>query len=229
MIVLAAKNLYKEFEVGGRALPIIKGVSCSFKEGEFVSIMGPSGSGKSTLLYLLSGIEKPTKGTVTILGKNLKDFSVSELSKLRAKDIGFVFQSYNLLGHFNVYENVIVPLLIGKSKIDEKKVDEVLKSVGMFELKKSPVSVLSGGEQQRVAIARALVTNPKIIFADEATGNLDSKALVEVMNIFRRIANNSKITIIQVTHSERCAQFSDRVINLLDGKIRNITEVKKFL
>ena len=228
-IVLEAKGLVKEFDVGGRKIPVIKGINCSFVEGEFVSIMGPSGSGKSTLLYLLSGIESVTSGQIFILGKELTKMTAKELSKMRAHDISFVFQSYNLINHFTVYENVITPLLIGKQKIDEDKVDKILMSVGMFDFKHTPVSVLSGGEQQRVAIARALVTDPKIMFADEATGNLDSKSMVEVMNIFRRIANQQKITIIQVTHSERCAQFSDRVINLLDGKIRNIAEIKKFL
>ena len=228
-IVLEAKSLTKEFIVGERKIEVIKNVNCAFFEGEFVSIMGPSGSGKSTLLYLLSGIEVPTSGSVFILGEELSKMNSKELSKMRACDISFVFQSYNLINHFTVYENVITPLLIGKNKIDEDEVDKVLMSVGMFDYKHSLVSVLSGGEQQRVAIARALITNPKIIFADEATGNLDSKSMVAVMNIFRRIANQRKITIIQVTHSERCAQFSDRIINLLDGKIKNISDMKKFL
>lgn len=228
-VVLEAKGLVKEFEVGGRKVPVIKGINCTFYEGEFVSIMGPSGSGKSTLLYLLSGIETVTSGQIFILGQELTRMTAKELSKMRSQDVSFVFQSYNLINHFTVYENVITPLLIGKQKVDEEWVDKVLMSVGMFDYKHSPVSVLSGGEQQRVAIARALITNPKIIFADEATGNLDSKSMVSVMNIFRRIANQQKITIIQVTHSERCAQFSDRVINLLDGKIRRVEDIKKFL
>ncbi len=228
-IVLEAKGLTKDFLVGDRRLSVIKGVSCSFVQGEFVSIMGPSGSGKSTLLYLLSGIEKPTSGQIYILGKDLLAMKPSQLSDLRANDISFVFQSYNLINHFTVYENVITPILIAKKRVDEDHVDKVLMSVGMFDFKNSLVSHLSGGEQQRVAIARALVTDPKIIFADEATGNLDSRSMVDVMSIFRRIANQKKITIIQVTHSERCAQFSDRVINLLDGKIRNISDIKKFL
>ena len=227
--VLTARSLTKEFEIGDRKLPVIKGVDCSFKAGEFVSIMGPSGSGKSTLLYLLSGIETPTSGSVNVLGRDISKMSVRELSNLRANEVSFVFQAYNLINHFTVYENVITPLLIAKRKIDDDKVDRILMSVGMFDFKNSPVSVLSGGEQQRVAIARALINDPKIIFADEATGNLDSKSMVDVMNIFRRIANQQKICIIQVTHSERCAQFSDRVINILDGKIRNVAEVKKFL
>lgn len=228
-VVLEAINLRKEFDVGGRKIPVINGVNCKFVEGEFVSIMGPSGSGKSTLLYLLSGIETLTSGQINILGKDLSKMKASELAKMRAHDISFVFQSYNLINHFTVYENVITPLLIGKQKVDEERVDQILMSVGMYDFKNTTVNVLSGGEQQRVAIARALVTNPKIIFADEATGNLDSKSMVEVMNIFRRIANQQKITIIQVTHSERCAQFSDRVINLLDGRVRNVASIKKFL
>ena len=228
-IVLSAQNLTKDFEVGGRKISVIRGIDCSFREGEFVSIMGPSGSGKSTLLYLLSGIEKPTGGEIEILGKKMSQLSIKELSAMRANDMSFVFQSYNLIGHFTVYENVITPLLIAKRPIDEDKVNQILMSVGMYDFKNSPVSVLSGGEQQRVAIARALVIDPKIIFADEATGNLDSKSMVDIMNIFRRIANQQKITIIQVTHSERCAQFSDRVINILDGKVRNTADIKKFL
>ena len=228
-VVLEARGIFKTFEVGGRKHEVIRGISCSFLEGEFVSIMGPSGSGKSTLLYILSGIDSATSGQVFVLGKELNTMSATELSALRANDISFVFQSYNLINHFSVYENVITPLLIAKKEIDEEKVDKILMSVGMYDFKNAPVSILSGGEQQRVAIARALVNDPKIIFADEATGNLDSKAMVDVMNIFRRIANQQKITIIQVTHSERCAQFSDRVIKLLDGKIRDDLNMNKFL
>ena len=228
-VVLSATNLTKDFVVGGRKLSIVRGIDCSFVEGEFVSVMGPSGSGKSTLLYLLSGIEKPTSGRIEILGQNLAAMTQKQLSFLRANEMSFVFQSYNLINHFTVYENVITPLLIAKRAIDEDKVNQVLMSVGMYDFKNSPVGILSGGEQQRVAIARALIIDPKIIFADEPTGNLDSKSMVEVMNIFRRIANQQKITIIQVTHSERCAQFSDRVINILDGKVRNVADVKKFL
>lgn len=219
MIVLSCHKLVKDFTVAGKQTRVIKGISCDFGQGEFVSIMGPSGSGKSTFMYLLSGIEKKTSGSVQILGKEIDKFSTKEMSKLRSSDISFIFQAYNLIPNFTVYENVITPLLIGKKKVNEQLVDSVLESLGVLKYKKSPVTMLSGGEQQRVAIARALVTRPKILFADEATGNLDSKTVVAVMRILQQINKQYGITIIHVTHSEECARYGKRILRVLDGNI----------
>ena len=226
-VVLSCKNLRKDFIVGGKMTPVIRGVSLSFKRGEFVSIMGPSGSGKSTLLYLLSGIENPTSGSIEMLGKDLKDYTPMEINFLRSRDISFVFQNYNLIENFSVYENIIAPLLLGDLPVIEKEIDEILKMLNIEKIKYSPVVQLSGGEQQRVAIARALVNKPEIIFADEATGNLDSKGRTVVMKMFEKINKYTDITIIQVTHDMSCAEFSDRLIVIEDGQIKSDEKLRK--
>lgn len=228
-VVLSCNKLVKDFLVAGKQTRVINGISCEFNEGEFVSIMGPSGSGKSTFLYLLSGIERKTSGSVQILGKEIDSYTNKDISKLRSSDISFVFQAYNLITNFTVYENVITPLLISKRKVVESEVDNVLQSVGLLKYKHSAVTMLSGGEQQRVAIARALITRPKILFADEATGNLDSKTVVSVMKLLQKINEVTHITIIQVTHSEQCALYGRRTIRLLDGNIVKDEKVTKRL
>lgn len=225
--VLSCQNLVKDFDVAGKIQHVIKGITLSFKQGEFVSIMGQSGSGKSTFMYLLSGIEKNTSGKIMMLGKDLSKYSSREISKLRSTQISFVFQSYNLIPNFTVYENVITPLCLGKKKVKEQEIDAILQRVGIRKYKNSEVSKLSGGEQQRVAIARALVTQPKIMFADEATGNLDSKTRVEVMTLFKEINKETGVTIIQVTHDPLCARYGDRVITLKDGTIISDEKVKE--
>lgn len=217
--VLSCQKLAKDFDIAGKVQHVIKGVDLSFKQGEFVSIMGQSGSGKSTLMYLLSGIEKLTSGKVIMLGKDLSSYSAKEISNLRSTQISFVFQSYNLIPNFTVYENVITPLCLGKLKINENEIDAVLERVGIRKYKHSEVVKLSGGEQQRVAIARALVSKPKIMFADEATGNLDTKTRAEVMTLFREINKEIGVTIIQVTHDPLCAKYGERIITLKDGVV----------
>ena len=226
-VVLVADNLFKEFNSASGTTEVIKGISCSFKQGEFVSIMGPSGAGKSVLLYLLSGIEDLTKGQVKILGKDINKLNERELSKLRSTDISFVFQSYNLIPNFTVYENIITPLLLAKRKVDEEEVDRILKSVDLFRYKHKESTKLSGGEQQRVAIARALISKPKIMFADEATGNLDSKNSMEIMKLFKKVNKETNVTIIQVTHSKEVAMYGDRLIIIKDGLILSDKKIDK--
>lgn len=226
-VVLSCKDLKKDFVIGGRVTPVIKGITLSFKRGEFVTIMGPSGSGKSTLLYLLSGIESYTSGSVELLGKEINDYTAKEMNYLRSRDISFVFQNYNLIQNFSVYENIITPLCLGKLPIIEKEIDDILELLGLTKYKHSEVVQLSGGEQQRVAIARALVNKPEIIFSDEATGNLDIKGRNTVMEMFRKINTFTDITIIQVTHDYQCAEYSDRLINIVDGAVESDTMIKK--
>ena len=226
-VVLVADNLFKEFNSASGVTEVIKGISCSFKQGEFVSIMGPSGAGKSVLLYLLSGIENLTKGQVKILGKDINKLNERELSKLRSTDISFVFQSYNLIPNFTVYENIITPLLLAKKKVNEEEVDRILKSVDLFRYKHKESTKLSGGEQQRVAIARALISKPKIMFADEATGNLDSKNSMEIMKLFKKVNKETNVTIIQVTHSKEVAMYGDRLIIIKDGLILSDKKIDK--
>lgn len=225
--VLSCSDLIKDFDVGGKIQHVIRGISLSFRSGEFVSIMGPSGSGKSTLMYLLSGIESLTDGRVFMLGKDLDSYSAKEISKLRSRDISFVFQNYNLIPNFTVYENVITPVSLGKQKVKEHEVDAILKRVGLSRYKHSEVLKLSGGEQQRVAIARSLITKPKILFADEATGNLDSKSREEIMLLFKEINKETNITIIQVTHSDVCAKYGTRIISLKDGAVVSDKKLKE--
>ncbi len=226
-VVLSCKDLRKEFKIGESVEAIIKGINLSFKRGEFVSIMGPSGSGKSTLLYLLSGIEEATSGEVKLLGKEIKEYSASEISLVRSRDISFVFQNYNLIPNFSVYENVITPLCLGKLPIVEKEIDDILDLLGILKHKNREVVQLSGGEQQRVAIARALANKPEIIFSDEATGNLDSKGRTVVMEMFQKINELTDITIIQVTHDPTCAEYSDRLIRIEDGLVSSDTMLTK--
>ena len=225
--ILTAENLIKDFEATSGVNRVIKGISCSFKQGEFVSIMGASGSGKSTLLYLLSGIESLTSGTVKILGKDISKLNQKELSKLRSRDISFVFQSYNLIPNFTVYENVVTPLMLGRQKVNEDEIDEILKRVDLYKYKHKDASKLSGGERQRVAIARALISKPKIMFADEATGNLDSKNGTEIMQLFKKVNEETNMTIIQVTHSKEVAMYGNRLITIKDGLIMSDEKISQ--
>jgi putative ABC transport system ATP-binding protein len=183
--------------------------------------MGPSGSGKSTLLYLVGGLDKPTKGKVLINGKDISKLSDNEMSKLRRRDIGFVFQFYNLVQNLTVEENIMLPVVMNGEKESnyKERLDYILKTIGLEDKRKSLPKELSGGQQQRVSIARAVILNPSIIFADEPIGNLDSKSGKEVMELFKKINEEEHITILQVTHSEESAKYGNRIIRLKDGKI----------
>ncbi|MBQ4220223.1 MAG: ABC transporter ATP-binding protein [Butyrivibrio sp.] len=199
---------------------VLDGVNMNVKEGEFVSLMGASGSGKSTLLYLIGGLDRDFTGDISVCGKSISNIKEKELSEVRLNDIGFIFQFYNLVQNLNVEDNIMLPQLVaGKSRASlKKKLDEILNIVGLTEKRKQYPSKLSGGQQQRVAIARAVMGDPKLILADEATGNLDKKSGAEIMELFRKINKEKGISILQVTHSEKCAEYGDRIVWLDSGK-----------
>ena len=214
-------NLIKEFGEKDNKVRVLDDIDIEIKDGEFVSLMGPSGSGKSTLLYLVGGLDKLNKGKVLINGKDISKLSDNEMSKLRRRDIGFVFQFYNLVQNLTVEENIMLPVVMNGEKESnyKERLDYILKTIGLEDKRKSLPKELSGGQQQRVSIARAVILNPSIIFADEPIGNLDSKSGKEVMELFKKINEEEHITILQVTHSEESAKYGNRIIRLKDGKI----------
>lgn len=219
--LIQVKNITKIYINGEVETLALRENSFSVEKGEFVSIMGPSGSGKSTLMQMLGLLDKPSGGEYLLEGKNTRDFSDDMLAETRNSKIGFVFQTFNLLPRTSVYENVELPLLYNRdisSSVNEKRITEALKSVGMDHRTDYLSNQLSGGEKQRVAIARALVTDPEIIFADEPTGNLDSKSGTQIMQILQKLNNEGK-TIILVTHETFTAQHAKRILNVKDGLI----------
>lgn len=217
--IVSVENVYKSFQ--NNKVSVLDNINLSIEQGEFVSLMGASGSGKSTLLYLIGGLDKPTSGTIKIDNIDINIIKDSKLSKLRRKEIGFIFQFYNLVQNLTVEENIMLPVIMEglKRKDYEKQLNEILDIVRLTEKRKSLPNELSGGQQQRIAIARAVILNPKIILADEATGNLDSKSGKDIMELFKKINKERNITILQVTHSEEIAKYGDRIIYLKDGKI----------
>lgn len=196
----------------------LKGVNLKIEKGEFVAIMGPSGSGKSTLMNILGALDTPTTGNYLINGEDISQFQSDELAEFRNKDVGFVFQQFNLLPRINVKNNVLLPTLYGQLEDRNLKLEEVLVKVGLLEKQNNKPNELSGGQVQRVAIARALIMEPSIIMADEPTGNLDTKTSQEIMEIFAQI-NSESNTIILVTHEEDIARYAKRVLRLKDGEI----------
>jgi len=216
--MIEVKKLYKEFSNDGVVTKVLHDLSFHIKEGEFIAIMGPSGSGKSTLMHILGFLDTLTKGQYKFRGKDVSHLDDDELAKLRNKSIGFVFQNFNLLPKTSVWDNVRLPLLYVEQKKDLSIVDQVIKSVDLSHRRDYMSNQLSGGEKQRVAIARALVNAPDIIFADEPTGNLDSKSGLQVMSILQNL-NASGKTIILVTHETSTAEHAKRIIRLKDGKL----------
>jgi putative ABC transport system ATP-binding protein len=210
---------YVEEETPTRAL---RGVTFTIDKGEFISIMGPSGSGKSTLLHILSFLDRPTSGSYKFEGKSIDDMTDKELAQVRNKDMGFVFQSFNLLSRLTVYDNVEIPLLYSDAPPAKRRtlVEEAVRSVGLEEKLHTEAGKLSGGQKQRVAIARALVTNPNVIFADEPTGNLDSASGLQIMEILASL-NDKGRTVILVTHEAQTAEFANRIIRMKDGMIES--------
>ncbi len=218
--MIATENLEKHYEVGPEKVFALKGIDLSIKKGEFVSIMGPSGSGKTTLMNIIGCLDSPSKGDYFLNGKLVSDLSDDELAKIRNQEIGFIFQSFNLLARNSALSNVLLPTKY--AGLDEKKslsiAKEMLELVGLSDRTDHTPSELSGGQQQRVAIARALVNRPSIIFADEPTGNLDSKTGQDVMNLLKDL-NNDGQTIIIITHEDNIANQSNRIIKIKDGLI----------
>jgi putative ABC transport system ATP-binding protein len=219
------KKAYTEEETPTQAL---RGVTFSIEKGEFVSIMGPSGSGKSTLLHILSFLDRPTGGTYTFLGKQIDDMDDRELAHVRNKAMGFVFQSFNLLSRLTVYENVEIPLLYSDIPESKRKarIEAAVAAVGISEKLHTQAGKISGGQKQRVAIARALVTNPDVIFADEPTGNLDSKSGLQIMQILDDL-HKAGHTIVLVTHETQTAEFANRMIVIKDGAVEHDKPIKK--
>ncbi len=217
--IIEGKNIIKEYPMGAAVTRVLDDISIQITQGEFVAIMGPSGSGKSTLLYILGGLDNPTSGSVFLSGEDIARFDDDQKSIMRRRSIGFVFQFYNLIPNLNVAENILLPVLLdGKNLKDyQKQLDTILEVVGLSDRRKHTPRELSGGQQQRVAIARALINNPEIIFADEPTGNLDSKTGMEIMKLLQEINQEGNKTIIMVTHSADAARYSSRVANVRDG------------
>lgn len=224
--VIEITNLNKIFKAGKEEVHVLKDINLNIEEGSFASIMGPSGGGKSTLLYIMGGLDNPSSGNIKINGKEFSLMSDKEKSVVRRRNLGFVFQFYNLVPNLSVEENILLPVLLDGKKLTKQKetLDELLDIVELTHRRKHTPRELSGGQQQRVAIARALINNPEVILADEPIGNLDSKTGTEVMNLFQRINKEKNKTIVQVTHSHESAQYGSMIINIKDGKIVSASE-----
>lgn len=219
MNILKIENLKKVYGSGEIEVKALDDISFQVEEGEFIAIIGPSGSGKSTLLHSIAGLEKPTSGNVYFYDKDIYKMNKKELTILRRQKIGIIYQFYNLIPTLNVEENIILPIELDRKKIDTKKLDEIIKFLGLEKRKKHLPNELSGGQQQKVAIGRALMINPTIILADEPTGNLDSKSSEEIIQVLKKANKDYKQTIIMITHNLEIAKLADRIIKIEDGKI----------
>lgn len=220
MKILQASHLKKYYGDNPNRVKALDDVSLSIEEGEFLSIVGTSGSGKSTLLHLLGGLDRPTAGEVVIDNENIYALSEDKRTIFRRRKIGFVFQSFNLLPMQNVYENITLPIRLDGNEVNEGFIDEILGSLNLMDKKSAMPQNLSGGQQQRVAIARALATKPAIIFADEPTGNLDSKTTMDVLALLKASTEKFGQTLVMITHEMEVAQMADRIVRIEDGKIK---------
>ncbi|MGN0005543.1 MAG: ABC transporter ATP-binding protein [Candidatus Gastranaerophilaceae bacterium] len=219
MNIIECTNLTKEYISGDNIVKAVDDVTVSFEQGEFCAITGPSGSGKSTFLHVLSSLENPTSGYVTYGEKKLSDYNDNQLSILRRRRFGFVFQAYNLVNELTGYENILLPIMLDKKKVDEEYIEKIIKMLGIEDRLEHLPSALSGGQQQRIAIARALANKPSILFADEPTGNLDGKSGREVLSLLKYAASELGVTLILVTHDLGVAEQADRILTIEDGKI----------
>jgi putative ABC transport system ATP-binding protein len=217
--VVVAQDVGRRYGEGDTAVDALRGVSLDVSRGQLTTVMGPSGSGKSTLMHILAGLDRPTTGSVRIDGAEITTLGDSDLTKLRREHIGFIFQFFNLLPMLTAEENVVLPLTIAGEKADKEWLDQLLQAVGLDDRRKHRPSELSGGQQQRVAIARALVSKPTVVFADEPTGNLDSKTGGEILELLRQAVQDAGQTTVMVTHDPRSAAIADRILFLADGNI----------
>lgn len=219
--IIKVRDLYKIFKIGDNKVYALNGVSFDVYQGEFVAIVGTSGSGKSTCLNMLAGLEAPSRGAIQIAGKRIDRMSEAELVSFRRQNVGFIFQSYNLIGSMNAVENVAMPLMFRGVPYEKRirEAEKYMKLIGIGDQGEHMPNQMSGGQQQRVGVARALVVDPEIIFADEPTGNLDSNTSVEVMNLMKKVVREKNQTLVMVTHDNYLASFADIVIRIVDGKI----------
>lgn len=219
MEIIQTVGIEKTFTQGGAQVQALKGVDLTINRGEFLAIVGTSGSGKSTLLHILGGLDQPTKGQVIVHNTNIEKLSDEALTIFRRRNIGFVFQKYNLVPMLSVWENIVVPILLDGKTIDQAYINQLLELLRLKEKVNSHPNELSGGQQQRVAIARALATKPVIIFADEPTGNLDSKTSQDVLGLLKITSKKFKQTMVVITHDDEVAQMADRIVRLEDGAL----------
>lgn len=219
MSILETFNLSRNYGKGENQVKALKNINLSIEEGKFTTIIGPSGSGKSTLLHCISGLDNISSGQVILDGKDISKLSDDDLSKLRRNIFGFIFQNFNLIPVITIYENIVLPISIDSKKIDKKYIDKIVDILGIKDKLHKYPNELSGGQQQRVAIARALSNKPKIIFADEPTGNLDTKSSEEVMNLLKWCVDEFNQTLVMITHDNKIAANSDRIIQIVDGEI----------
>lgn len=219
MVILEAKNLRKIYGTGETEVKALDGVSLRVEKGEFTAVVGTSGSGKSTLLHLIGGLDNPTSGTVTVDGQRLEDMSADELTIFRRRNIGFVFQQYNLVPMLTVWENLILPVKLDGRTPEKNYLDEIVHTLGLENKRDRFPNELSGGQQQRVAIARALAAKPALLLADEPTGNLDSRTSQDVLGLLKVTSCRFHQTIVMITHNEGIAQMADRILRIEDGKI----------
>ena len=219
MNILQVHELKKYYGGGEITVKALDGVDLTVDEGEFVSVVGTSGSGKSTLLHMLGGLDRPTGGTVQINGKDIFSMKDDELTIFRRRNIGFVFQSYNLVPVLNVWENIVLPVQLDGNAIDTAYTDKIIETLGLEEKRRSLPNQLSGGQQQRVAIARALAAKPAILLADEPTGNLDSKTSLDVLGLLKVSGDRFGQTVVMITHNEEYAQMAGRTVRIEDGRI----------
>jgi len=223
MAILTTQNLKKYYGQEENLVRALDGINLEIHTKEFIAIVGQSGSGKSTLLHMLGGLDVPTSGAVTLNNQDISQMSSEQLTIFRRRNVGFIFQNYNLVPILNVYENITLPIELDGNAVDVAFIDEIIKTLGLEEKRHAMPNMLSGGQQQRVAIARALATKPSIILADEPTGNLDTKTSQDVLGVLKMTATKFHQTIVMITHNEHIAQLADRIIHIEDGKIR--TEV----
>lgn len=219
MSILQTTALKKYYGAEPNITRALDGVTFSVEQGEFVAVVGTSGSGKSTLLHMMGGLDTPTSGSIMVREKELAKMNDEQLTIFRRRNIGFIFQNYNLVPILNVYENIVLPVELDGDTADQKFMDEVVQMLGLKDKLKNMPNNLSGGQQQRVAIARALVTKPAIVLADEPTGNLDSKTSADVLGLLKRTSSEFNQTIVMITHNNEIAQLADRIVRIEDGKI----------